>query len=372
MQHHAGNTALVTGFAENMIAARVVERLAGQDAINRIYCTVAPEQQDSARQLLLTCPGSEKVVLVEGRTTSMDLGFSGEEFRRLTAEVELIHHCASITHLGVPRGRAEQINLQGAREVLEFAENAPKLKHLVHWSTASVSGCQTGKIYEDELVRPARFRNVVEETRFRAEKIVRDASTHLPVTILRPSLVVGDSHSGKIDRFEGPYLLMLVMLNAPPDLPMPVPGRGDIPLNMVPIDYVAKAACAISSHPASVGRTFHIVDPRPLSTRHVFELIAQATGRPVPRGFLPTQLATTLLKTPGLERLAQVPRTFLEQLSTEVSYDDSNARELLKGSDIHCPSFDAYVNVLVDYVRHHQAELEAQRAMHVEDDDPLL
>jgi nucleoside-diphosphate-sugar epimerase len=178
----------------------------------------------------------------------------------------------------------------------------------------------------------------------------------LPVTILRPSILVGDSKTGEIDRLEGPYLLILLMLSTPIDLRVPLPGRGDVPLNLVPIDYVVDAGCAIAADARSVGRTFHLVDPRPATARAVFERIARALGRPAPRGSLPTQLATAVLRTPVLEKLAHVPRAFLEQLAVEVAYDDRNTRELLSGSGIRCPAFERYVDVMVEYVRAQQVK----------------
>ncbi len=162
------------------------------------------------------------------------------------------------------------------------------------------------------------------------------------------------------------------MLNSPIDLRMPMPGRGEVPLNLVPIDYVVDAGFHIVGDSRSLGRTFHIVDPSPLSARRVFELVARSAGRPLPRGFLPANLATALLRTPGLERFAHVPRAFLEQLATEVIYDDRNTRELLAGMDFECPSFESYVDTMVGYVREQQAERRA-RSIEVatEDYDPL-
>jgi hypothetical protein len=108
----------------------------------------------------------------------------------------------------------------------------------------------------------------------------------------------------------------------------------------------------------------------------VFERIAKALGRPAPRGSLPTQLATAVLRTPGLKKLAHVPRAFLEQLAVEVAYDDRNTRELLSGTGIRCPAFEQYVDVMVDYVRAQQvkdrpAEVVAEVTLHEDASDPL-
>jgi nucleoside-diphosphate-sugar epimerase len=232
-------------------------------------------------------------------------------------------------------------------------------------------------VVESELPRSVRFHNHVDESRHQAEQVIRDAMDHVPTTVLRPSIIVGDSRTGEIDRMEGPYLLILLMLSSPVDLRVPLPGRGDTPLNLVPIDYVVDAGYAIGCDPRSVGRTFHLVDDTPPTARRVFELIAQETGRPGPVGSVPTQVATALLRAPGLERFSHVPRTFLEQLATEIIYDSSNTRELLTGRGIECPKAASYLQVMVEHVRKQQAQRTRRRRTRssgetIEDaDDPL-
>jgi nucleoside-diphosphate-sugar epimerase len=196
---------------------------------------------------------------------------------------------------------------------------------------------------------------------------MRGAMGRVPIVVLRPSEVVGDSQTGEVDRFDGVYLLILLIVASPPDFALPLPGRGDAPLNIVPIDFVARASLAIGQDPRAVGRTFHIVDPAPLVVRKVFELVAKAGGRRVPRGFIPANLTKALLRTPGLERFAKSPRALLDTLGTSVSYDSTNADELLAGTDIRCPPFDSYVDRLVDYVQLRLRERRARSEEQVED-----
>ncbi len=364
---------LVTGFPTSFLAVRMVRKILDEEPRTELRCLVQEKFVERASELLAQLEPAQRarVRTLEGDVASMDLGLSGGEFLALAREVDVVHHCAAATYLGVERDVAERLNVEGVREVLELGREAAHLERLVHWSSALVSGKRRGTVREDELER-GPFRNVVEETRARGERLMRDAMASLPITILRPSILVGDSRTGEIDRFEGPYLLVMLMLSAPVDLRVPLPGSGDVPLNLVPIDYVVDAGSAIARDPRAIGRAFHLVDPRPSSAREVFQLIAHAAGRPSPRGSVPTNLATALLRTPGLERFANVPRTFLEQLATEVNYDDRGAREILGETGPTCPRFETYVDVMVEFVRRQQSERRAQRDVRdVELDDPL-
>ncbi len=365
----SGGATLVTGFPTSFLAVRVVRKILAEEPDTEIRCVVQAKFRERAKALIgaLRPADAERVRLEDGDVTSMDLGLSGPEIVELAKRVRVIHHCAAATYLGVSREVAERLNVEGVREVLELARDATGLERLVHWSSALVSGGRTGWVREDELKAPAGFRNVVEETRFRGEALVRQAMDRVPVTILRPSIGVGDSKTGEIDRFEGPYLLVLFMLSSPVDLRVPLPGRGDAMVNLVPIDYVVDAGYLISTDTRAIGRTFHLVDPEPVTAREVFERIAEAAGRPMPRGFLPTTLATALLRAPGLERFVQAPRTFLEQLATDVSYDARNTR-LVVGDRLRCPPFSSYVETMVRHVR---SELAQKDGTGVADPDAL-
>jgi thioester reductase-like protein len=368
---------LLTGFP-SFGAKKMCEELLrpvpdGADKRVLVHAIVRAKFAAEARAVLDELPLEQRsrVQLVEGDAAAMDLGLSGAEFRSLAKEIDRIHHCASVSYLGVDRTTAEQVNVAGAHEILEFAQACEALKCLVFHSTAQVSGDRTGLVLEDELNKGQSFRNTVEETRARAEKMMRAAMPRLPIAVLRPSIVVGDSATGEVDRFDGPYLLILLIVTSPPDFALPLPGRGDSSLNIVPVDYVVRAARLIGADPRAPGRTFHIVDPAPLTARRVFELVALAGGRRLPRGFIPANLTKALLRTPGLERFAKSPRAFLDALGTPVSFSSANTDELLADTGLRCPPFESYVERLVEYVQIRLREKRAKRAQ-AEVDDPLV
>lgn len=343
---------LLTGFPSSLLARRLAAKLLLELPDATVVCPVPEAYMADALDAAAKLPPAmrPRLELVDGDITAIDLGMSGPRYMEFARRIDVIHHVPSATTPGVDLKVATRVNIGGGAEVLELAE-ADGVEQIVHWSSTLVSGKRTGHVLESELVRPSSFRNVVEETLFRAETMMREAMGHLPITVLRPSIIVGDSKSGEIDRLEGPYLLILLMLNSPVDLRVPLPGRGDTSLNLVPIDYVIDAGYAIAADPNSIGRTFHIVDSSPPTARRVFELIAEEVGRPGPVGALPTQLATALLRTPGLERFSHIPRAFLEQLATDVEYDARNTDEMLASTDIRCPSAPTYLRVMVDHVR---------------------
>ncbi|MCC7540763.1 MAG: SDR family oxidoreductase [Deltaproteobacteria bacterium] len=366
----SGEVALVTGFP-TLLARRLALRLLADDQRRHLRLLVREKfLADAERWRSALGPDRRKrVELLEGDAASMDLGLSGAELNALSAEVDVIHHAAAITYEGADERDVHDLNVGSAREVVELARASAGLRRLVLWSTTQVSGDHQGVFREDDLELGQRFRSEIERTRHRAEQIVRLAGKDLPVTILRPSIVVGDSQTGETDRLDGPYLLIVLMLTSPPDLRIPLPAKADAPLHVVPLDFVVDAGAYIAEREESIGRTYHLVDPAPRAARVVFEAVARAANRRLPRGFIPANLTRALLRTPGLERFARSPRAFVDQLATNVTYPCARTEEILKDSGIACPPFESYVDAIVGHVRE---RLREQRETHeVEVDDPL-
>lgn len=352
---------LVTGFP-NFRARKMVEYLLATEPKSLVYLVVRKAVENEASAALARLPKGqrERVVIIEGDAAAMDLGLSGAEYRTLGAEVDRVHHLAQITYPGVPRETTEATNIGAMREVIELGRCCTNMRSIVVHSTALVSGNREGLVLEDDLNAGQAFRTPVEETLARAERLARSALPELPIVVLRPTWIVGDSTTGEIERFDGPYLLVLLLVTSPQDLPVPLPTRGDALLHLVPIDYVVRAAHFIGRHPKAIGRTFHLADPRPLTVRRVFELVAASGGKRLPGGFIPTRVTKALLSAPGLGLLAKSPRAFVDMLATPVRYDTRNSAELLHDSGIVCPPFESYVDTLVAHVRGRVQERRVQ------------
>ncbi len=342
---------LVTGFPGRQPAIHLVRELALRGG--RTVCCVVPEgREEHAKSLLEKLPeeARARVSIWIGDPRSIDLGLSGEEYELLTERTELIHHCATVTDPAATKEEAAG-NVKAASEILELAEASPRLRRLAFWSSAAVSGNREGFVQESDLSDAMGFRNPVEESLYRAEMMIRESIDELPVAILRPALMVGDSMTGETEDVTGLHLLIRVLLSAPEDYRIPTPSRTGVRISAVPVDYAVAAAIRIAEDERATGRTFHIVDPKPLTVHAALRLFAEATGRPPPREHDPLNLATALMRAPGMQRFTSTTRAFLDHLKTDVIYDDRNTRELLAGTGISCPDLGSYVDLMVARAR---------------------
>jgi dephospho-CoA kinase len=342
-----GEIALVTGFPAFTARRMIARLLAGDPPVDKVFVLA---QERFAADAAALVRGDARAEVLVGDVCAMDLGLSSIEYRALVKEVTWIHHLAGIYFMGTDDDTARRVNVGGTRAILELARDAARLERVVHWSTAMVSGDRRGTIYEEDLDAGQKFHNTYERTKYESELLARAATRRLPITIVRPGVIVGDSRTGEIDKLDGPYYLMVLIATNQSSLRLPILGRGDAPLHLVPIDYVVEAAWHVARAPDAAGKTFHLVDPNPMTARAVFEGVAEHANTEKPRGHIPRPLARAVLRTPGLARLGKGPLAFLDMLDHAVHYDQTNTARALAGTTVRCPELADYLPVLVRYV----------------------
>jgi len=226
-----------------------------------------------------------------------------------------------------------------------------------------------GVVAEDELEEGQSFRNAYEETKFQAEKLVQRAMRDLPAVVLRPSAVVGDSTTGEMDlqRVEDPYALRVLLATSPYAGLLELPRGGAGPLHVVPVDYVVAAALAITDDEKAAGRTFHLVDPSPLSARRVREEVARGAGRQRTPPTVVAKAARALFHVPLVQQIARPREMAHGHLDQLVFFNSQNALELLEPAGIRCPPLNSYLPKLVEYL----AALHRERPEETEAEDPL-
>jgi thioester reductase-like protein len=337
---------LITGFPGDL-ARRAIAKVSARDGRGFVLAP-APALKEAQRSVARAKANLE---VLSGQVQDMHLGLSGLEYERVCDTVTEIFHLVPSSYLtSLPR-RAHH---DGIRNILEFAKECIRLERFNYLSSCFVSGDRVGVIAEDELDRGQGFRNPIEEAAFAAEQQVDRASAALPISIYRPASLVGDSKSGEIDRFEGPYYLILQWVSSPIMLALPLPGDGSAPLNVVPVDFVWEAIWALSTDPRALGRTFHLVDPNPMSTRRICELIAEKANRRIPGFSLSAKAAEVVLRLPILEKLARPERAALNYLNHLAFYNSRNTLELLEGTGVRCPPLTAYLDTLANYFQRRQ------------------
>jgi thioester reductase-like protein len=342
----------LTGFP-GFIASRLVERLANSET--QFFLLVEPRFVEKAIEEVELIAEEQGIPLeafsiVEGDITQPNLGISNDDLEVIQVETTQVFHLAAVYDLAVDKDLAFRVNLEGTRHVNDLAVSIKNLRRYNYVSTCYVAGKRTGRILETELEHKAGFRNYYEETKYLAEMEVEALKNLLPVTIYRPSVVVGDSETGETAKYDGIYYLIQYLRKAPSILRLVNVGNEKVRLNLVPVDFVVDAIANLSTDGAAQGKTLAIADPRPLKTSELFDVIAkELSGRKsefrpsakLVEWFLNTGISPRLTGLPGFA----VPYFFIEQ-----EYDTALASEALTTHGVECPSFPAYAGNLLDFV----------------------
>jgi len=348
-------TVFMTGFP-GFIASRLLRRLAREGG--RFLLLVQPAFVERAKEELATIAvhagrSVSEFALLQGDITQLDLGLSPADLETARSRSTVLFHLAAIYDLAVARDVAMRVNVEGTRNVNQFAASLPHLRHYHYVSTCYVAGKRKGVIYEHELQHDAGFRNYYEETKYLAETEVDKLKSDLPITIHRPAVVCGDSRTGETAKYDGIYYLIHYLLKWPSLLSVFNIGNIDVSLNLVPVDFVVEAMSALARDPLSVGKTVQLADPNPLTTRELFNTIARSIAAKEARITLPASLVQTSLMLPLAPKITDLPHSAVPYFFLKQTYDTAQATKLLAPHGISCPPFDSYVKTIADYAARH-------------------
>jgi nucleoside-diphosphate-sugar epimerase len=304
-----------------------------------------------------------RVEAVRGDTSLPRFGLDPNCFQRVAAECSRIIHCAALVRMNLPLANARESAVSAAETVLELADaskRSGRLEKVEYLSTVGVGGNRPGLLPERWITEPREYHNTYEQAKAEAEVVIaRGVAEGLPITIHRPSMVVGDSRSGEVIRFQIFYHLV-EFLSGQRTFGF-FPAFGATRLDIVPVDYVAEAVVWSSGRQDTGGLVLHLC-AGPEGALRLDELQARvresfvAAGRQIPRGIsLPPGMLRAaipairvLLPASGRRTLATLP-IFLAYLSGDQGFANEKTRKILGHAGILLPSVDSYLGKVLDW-----------------------
>lgn len=357
-----------TGFVGQHLLWDQLQHGADRDPV---YCLIrATDEQQAAARLtaILDGPGAptltaaqrDRCRVVWGDITEPGLTFSSGKRDSLPSDVNRIIHCAATVKFNQPLATARGINVDGTNNMLRYAQRLQRngaLQRFDYIGTTFVAGTTRGTVSEDELAQPPGFHNTYERTKWEAEALLRQRQSDLPITIFRPSIVVGDSQSGYTANYRVLYtplklLAQGVALFAPAD------PRGQ--LDVVPIDYVVRSFRALSSSSESLGRTYHLA-AGPSGQSSIGELLHLAANffevrKPIlipPAFWLPVLKPIFYVAYAALwgERKAQLDKVshYFPYFAYRATFSTSTAERDLAPHQLTPPSVQEYFRTLMQF-----------------------
>ncbi len=196
------------------------------------------------------------------RLPDLSLPFDWEPLLR---ECNAVVHLAGIAHTFANEDLYDRVN-HGATEALAQAA----LRSGVHLVFVSSIAAQSGSYSNHELTEddPPRPKNAYGRSKLAAEKAVR--ATGVSFTILRPVVIYGDGEKGNF-----------ATVHKISRLPLPLPFGGlTAQRSVLSVDNFKSAVALALTDARTLGETFIVSDPKPLSVADVIARYRAGLGRP--------------------------------------------------------------------------------------------
>jgi len=286
------------------------------------------------------------------------------QYAELTEECTHLIHSAGTVRMNLSIEDARRSAVGSARATVEFARRlatAGRLRKFEYVSTVGVAGKRPGALPEIWMDEPREFHNTYEQAKAEAEEIVRSAIVDegLPVTVHRPSMVIGDARDGRIIHFQIFYFIC-EFLSGRKTLGL-YPDFGEVRLDVIPANWVAEAIVAASRDPETAGRIFHLCSgpqqaPRLEELKAVVRAAFKAHGMRVPPGIsLPrsafaalARMAARLAPASQRKALATLP-IYLDYLADRQDFDNTEYLKWLASRDKQLPQTAAYLPGVLGY-----------------------
>ncbi|TGD73918.1 SDR family oxidoreductase [Mangrovimicrobium sediminis] len=349
-----------TGFIGRFFIEQLLRERQG-----KIYVLTRPQSRARFAALCEGLSGSAgRLVCIEGDITQPLLGMGDEDLATLGDERVHVYHFAAIYDLAVDAEAQRGANIDGTRNAVELAARIGAAG-FHHVSSIAAAGLYKGTFREDMFAEAEHLEHPYFATKHEAESVVRK-ECRIPWRIYRPSMVVGDSRTGEIDKIDGVYYTFKSLQKLRRLLPpwFPLIGLEGGKFNIVPVDYVVAAMDHISHREGLDGQCFHLTDPRHHSLGELLNIFADAGHAPRFNmrldssllAFIPKFVRDTVSSMPAARRVidtlladAGMPRSMTLFLNYPTHFDNRNAERALEDSDIRCPELREYANVIWDY-----------------------
>ena len=358
----------VTG-ATGFIGRNLIEQLLARDD-STIYVLVREGSRGRLEELrsgwgVQTGSAEEdRIVPVVGDLSQEHLGCE-DQISELKGKIDHFFHLAAIYDMTADADSQRVANVEGTREAVKLAE-AIDAKHFHMVSSIAAAGLYKGTFSEDMFDEAHNVENhPYFQTKHESEAVVREES-EVPWRVYRPGIVVGHSETGEMDKIDGPYYFFKVLQRARDMLPQWFPGIGieGREINLVPVDFVAKAMDQIAHLDGLDGQAFHLTDPNPLSAGQIINQFAKAAHAPEAAmridskmfDFIPKQVRGGLQMLPPVKKITDqvladfgIPRSVLVYINYPTSFDSTNTQKALEGTGISVPPLPSYADKLWDY-----------------------
>ncbi|KAI9203861.1 male sterility protein-domain-containing protein [Polychytrium aggregatum] len=252
-----------------------------QEAVERIISTAQKLVLDPSQRAFLDHNLKSRLVGLCGNLSQDKWGLSDERWKEIGEETDMIVHNGAEVHWLFDYDRLKGPNVLGTATALRLATTHHlKVVHYISTIGTIPMAKKSDKPLEEKIYSAWNISGGYGQTKWVSEQLVNKArSRGVPVTIIRPAVIAGDSKYGvsNADDYIWRYVKGCIQLGLAPSYATPVT------LTMDPVDHVAKVVAEIAGSVESLSKfVFHISDSEHsvLTETKLFEIV-NSFGWPV-------------------------------------------------------------------------------------------
>jgi len=304
-----------------------------------------------------------RVDVVRGDAALPNFGLPDTRYRALAEAATHIIHCAALVRMNLPLEQALGVTVRSAENVIGLARAgraSGRLEKVEFLSTVGVAGRMPGTLPERWMSEPRAFHNTYEQAKAEAELLVERACEEgLPITLFRPSMVVGDAATGRVIRFQIFYHLVEFLSGR--RTRGIYPSLGTARIDLVPVDFVSRVVTWSSGTTGTIGRIVHLcsgpAEALPLAElRDLVRAQLRARGErvhpvlTVPPSILRAAIpfARALVPADARRALGTLP-IFLDYLQGRQSFGNEQTQRLLAQAGLQIPVPRKFVGPVLRY-----------------------
>ena len=351
-----------TGYIGAHVAANLLERY--DSTLNLLVRARDPHEAEvrlwKSMQLHMPFPRfyehrQARIRIFLGDLTEPRFGLDQDGYDRLVHTTDSIIHCAASLNRKSEK-TCLNVNLRGTLEVVQLARRSHHyhgLQRFSEISTVAVAGKRSHEIVtEDRSIEWERSDyDPYARTKKFCEHMVRELLPEVPLTVFRPSIVLGDSRRPETTQFD--MVRAFVFLAGLPLLPF----RADDKVDIVNVDFVADAIAELHMKANPLHDIYHLSSGNDSQTfRELTTALAAAQGKRKPM-FMPimegvfTSVVNFLSNRKGpVGQGAVLMKVFLPYLVWNTVFDNTRVTTELGRNPV---PFSQYSYPLLKFSREH-------------------
>ncbi|WP_269465487.1 thioester reductase domain-containing protein [Collimonas arenae] len=223
-------------------------------------------QRTLAERQLGSIWDDSRIEVMAGDLGAPQLGLSADAAQTIRDDCDAIYHCAAQVDFLHPYASLKAANVDSVVTLLDWsAQGRPKNMHYISTLAVIDPGTSCGLVTERSPL--ASWNGLLDgysQSKWVGDALAREAQARgLPVTIYRLGAVTGDHTHAICNAVDLIWRVahLYAELEAIPDM--------DLPLNLTPVDDVARAILGLAGQRAAQGQVYHLMGQAPLRVRDI-------------------------------------------------------------------------------------------------------